>query len=68
MNKSKYLLFQTNTLHYLTDGTAKLMIPIKKKIFYAPVFLVLKCLTNSSDENIFRHIIKGYENDLYFKG
>ncbi|XP_050544143.1 DNA-directed RNA polymerase I subunit RPA2 isoform X2 [Daktulosphaira vitifoliae] len=58
----------TNTLHYLTDGTAKLMIPIKKKIFYAPVFLILKCLTNSSDENIFRHIIKGYEDDLYFKG
>ncbi|XP_050434808.1 DNA-directed RNA polymerase I subunit RPA2 [Adelges cooleyi] len=58
----------TNTLHYLTDGTAKLMIPIKKKIFYAPVFLILKCLTNNSDENIFRHIIKGHEDDLYFKG
>ncbi|XP_060854584.1 DNA-directed RNA polymerase I subunit RPA2 [Rhopalosiphum padi] len=56
----------TNNLHYLTNGTAKLMIPIKKRVFYAPIILIMKCLTYSSDEFIFRHIIKGHEDDLYF--
>lgn len=42
------------------------MIPIKKRVFYTPIFLIIKCLTNSSDEFIFKHIIKGHENDLYF--
>lgn len=42
------------------------MIAVKKRVFYLPIFLILKCLTNSSDELIFRHIIKGYEDDLYF--
>jgi len=42
------------------------MIQIKKRVFYLPVILILKCLTNSSDECIFRHIIEGHEDDLYF--
>jgi len=42
------------------------MIPINKRIFYSPIFLILKCLTNGSDEFIFRHVIKGHEDDLYF--
>jgi len=42
------------------------MIPINKRVFYAPIFLIIRCLINSSDEFIFRHIVKGHEDDLYF--
>lgn len=42
------------------------MIPIRKRIFYAPIFLIIKTLIDSSDEFIFKHIIKGYEENLYF--
>lgn len=62
-----FFCFQSNTLHFLTNSTAKLMIPINKRVFYAPIFLIIRCLINSSDEFIFRHIVKGHENDLYFK-
>lgn len=61
-------LLQNNVLHFLTDGTAKLMISHKKSLYYVPIILIMKCLVDYTDGTIFEHIIAGYENDLYFKG
>lgn len=61
------LIFQNNVLHFLTDGTAKLMISFRKNLFYAPVFLIMKSLVNYDDILIFQYVIKGFEFDGYFK-
>ncbi|XP_047106984.1 DNA-directed RNA polymerase I subunit RPA2 isoform X1 [Schistocerca piceifrons] len=57
-----------NVLHYVTDGTAKLMFSARKNLYYAPVVLILKSLLDVTDEYIYQQLIKGYEDDLYYKG
>lgn len=56
----------SNVLHYLSNGTAKLAISQMKSIFYVPVCLLLKMLTNYTDEIIYEKLIKNYENDQYY--
>ncbi|KAG5670198.1 hypothetical protein PVAND_000476 [Polypedilum vanderplanki] len=56
-----------NVLHYLKNGTAKLMISHRKILSYLPVILVLKCLANYSDKKIFQDLLSGHEDDLYYK-
>ncbi|XP_046672556.1 DNA-directed RNA polymerase I subunit RPA2 [Homalodisca vitripennis] len=57
-----------NVLHFVTDGTAKLMISHRRTLYYTPIMLILRCLTDASDESVFKTIMAGYEDDLYFKG
>ncbi|XP_011302385.1 DNA-directed RNA polymerase I subunit RPA2 [Fopius arisanus] len=57
-----------NTLHYVTDGTAKLMFTHKKILYYVPIILMLKSLIDVSDKYIYDALIAGCENDLYYKG
>ncbi|KAK0089132.1 hypothetical protein PV325_008989 [Microctonus aethiopoides] len=57
-----------NTLHYVTNGTAKLMFSHKKVLYYIPIILMLKCLINVSDKYIYDALIAGCEDDLYYKG
>ena len=56
-----------NVLHFLKNGTAKFMFSHKKLLSYIPVILLLKALVNHSDEKIYKDLIAGYENDLYYK-
>lgn len=63
----QYMTFQNNTLHYVNDGTAKLMFIHKKRLYYMPLCLVFKCLLNVTDVYIYKKLTQGYENDLYFK-
>lgn len=57
-----------NVLHFVMDGTAKLMFSHQATLFYAPIMLILKCLSDASDEYFFKTIMDGYDDDLYFKG
>ncbi|KAL0271895.1 UNVERIFIED_CONTAM: hypothetical protein PYX00_005060 [Menopon gallinae] len=56
-----------NTLHYVNDGTAKLMFIYRKRLYYMPLCLVFKCLLNVTDVYIYKKVTQGYDNDLYFK-
>ncbi|XP_053675721.1 DNA-directed RNA polymerase I subunit RPA2 [Anopheles nili] len=56
-----------NVLHYLTTGTAKLMINVHKALTFLPVIMVLKALCNYSDNEIYRKLIVGFEDDQYYK-
>ncbi|CAH0385289.1 unnamed protein product [Bemisia tabaci] len=58
---------KNNVLHFVTDGTAKLMFTHRKMIFFAPVMLIMKALLDCSDEHIFNHIMSGFQDNLYFK-
>ncbi|KAF7272577.1 hypothetical protein GWI33_014650 [Rhynchophorus ferrugineus] len=55
-----------NVLHYVTDGTAKLMFSNNKVLYYAPLCLLLKSLCNYTDQYIYQKLIKGFEDDLYY--
>ncbi|XP_034256310.1 DNA-directed RNA polymerase I subunit RPA2 [Thrips palmi] len=57
-----------NALHYVTDGTAKLRIALRRNLYYIPVVLIIKCLADVTDEFIYDQIMAGHEDDLYFKG
>ncbi|KAJ8668817.1 hypothetical protein QAD02_000076 [Eretmocerus hayati] len=57
----------TNTLHYVTDGSAKLMFTHKKVLYYVPLILMLKCLMNVSDKYIYNALTAGCDNDLYYQ-
>uniref|UniRef100_A0A182Y5R7 DNA-directed RNA polymerase subunit beta n=1 Tax=Anopheles stephensi TaxID=30069 RepID=A0A182Y5R7_ANOST len=56
-----------NVLHYLTNGTAKLMINISKGLSFIPVMMILKALGNHSDNEIYRKLVDGFEDDQYYK-
>lgn len=57
----------TNVLHFLHNGTAKMMFSHRKVLSYLPVMLLLKSLMSYSDEKIFKDLIAGFEGDLYYK-
>ena len=48
-----------NVLHFVTTGTCKFMFNVGKELFFIPVVMVLKCLSNQSDKQIFDHLIAG---------
>lgn len=56
------------TLHYLNNGTAKLCFGVNKQVFFVPIVLILKGLLDVSDKYIYDVMIKGREDDTYFKG
>lgn len=58
--------FQTNVLHYITNGTAKFMFTYRKTFSFIPVVLLLKSLKNCTDEYIYQQLIAGYEDDQYY--
>lgn len=57
-----------NTLHYVTDGSAKLMFVHRKVLYYTPLILILKCLIDVSDIFIYNALMAGCEDDLYYRG
>ncbi|XP_066246685.1 DNA-directed RNA polymerase I subunit RPA2 [Euwallacea similis] len=56
----------TNVLHFITDGSAKLMFSHQKMIYYAPLCLLLKCLCDYTDQYIYQKLIQGCADDLYY--
>uniref|UniRef100_A0A8D8Q5L7 DNA-directed RNA polymerase n=1 Tax=Cacopsylla melanoneura TaxID=428564 RepID=A0A8D8Q5L7_9HEMI len=56
-----------NVLHFVTNGSARLMFSHKRSMYYAPVILLFKCLMDKSDEYIFQHLMRGNKSDQYFK-
>ncbi|XP_064213291.1 DNA-directed RNA polymerase I subunit RPA2 [Tribolium castaneum] len=56
----------TNVLHFVTDGTAKLMFSYKKVLYYTPLVLILKCLCDYCDQFIYQKLIQGYQHDSYY--
>ncbi|KAH9496230.1 DNA-directed RNA polymerase I subunit RPA2 [Bulinus truncatus] len=58
----------TLTLHYLNNGTAKLSFGVMKEVFFIPIVLVLKGLLDVSEKFIADELIKGREEDTFYKG
>ncbi|KAF6208467.1 hypothetical protein GE061_016923, partial [Apolygus lucorum] len=56
-----------NVLHFVNDGSVRVMFSYMKSMYYAPLILIIKCLVDVSDEAIFKKIVEGYEDDLYMK-
>ncbi|EDR12738.1 uncharacterized protein LACBIDRAFT_246569 [Laccaria bicolor S238N-H82] len=53
----------TNTLHYLSNGSAMLRFSWRKQEYVIPIMLVLKALVGASDKEIFEGVImQDYEN------
>lgn len=57
-----------NVLHFLTDGTVKVMFARKKVLYYVPLILMIKCITNYSDQFIFNRLMQGFEEDTHYAG
>lgn len=57
---------QTNVLHFVTDGSSKLMFSYQRMLYYAPLCLVLKSLCDYADQYIYQKLIEGCEDDLYY--
>lgn len=55
-----------NVLHYLNNGTCKLMFSHMKMLTYVPICLILKCLRDWSDEAIYNRLKRGQEHDRYY--
>lgn len=56
-----------NVLHFLNNGTAKIMFSHQKALSYVPVMLILKSLVNYTDEKIYKELVNGFESDQYYK-
>ncbi|CAH0721281.1 unnamed protein product, partial [Brenthis ino] len=55
-----------NVLHFLQNGTCKLMFSHRKVMYYAPLILIMKCLIDCPDHYIYRLLLNGKKNDLYY--
>ncbi|XP_074659731.1 DNA-directed RNA polymerase I subunit RPA2-like [Tubulanus polymorphus] len=55
-------------LHYLMNGTAVLCFAQSKEQFYIPIIYVLKALIDVPDQFIYSELIKGKEDDAFYKG
>ncbi|KAI6100213.1 hypothetical protein F5141DRAFT_1009448 [Pisolithus sp. B1] len=53
----------TNTLHYLSNGSAMLRFSWRKQEYVIPIMLILKALIGASDREIFEYVVmQDYEN------
>ncbi|CAK1540944.1 unnamed protein product [Leptosia nina] len=55
-----------NVLHFLQNGSCKLMFSHRKVMYYAPMLLIIKCLVDWPDHYIYRLLLHGKKNDLYY--
>lgn len=56
-----------NVLHYLVNGSAKLMFSIKRSLSFVPLVMLLKAFSNYTDNEIFKRLAAGFENNQYYK-
>ena len=58
-----------NVLHFVSTGSAKMMLNVGRELFFVPIVMVLKCLSNRSDAYIYDQLIAGTDpDDHYYKG
>ncbi|XP_066467946.1 DNA-directed RNA polymerase I subunit RPA2 [Tiliqua scincoides] len=55
------------TLHYLESGAVMVNFIYQKELFFLPLGFVLKALVGFSDFQIFQELIKGKEEDTFYK-
>ncbi|KAL7753220.1 hypothetical protein RI367_000995 [Sorochytrium milnesiophthora] len=56
---------QSNTLHYLTDGSCMFRFAYRKQEFLIPAMLILRALVNVSDKQIFDAIVQGNSSNTF---
>ncbi|XP_072029490.1 LOW QUALITY PROTEIN: DNA-directed RNA polymerase I subunit RPA2-like [Amphiura filiformis] len=56
------------TMHYLNNGTATLSFAYQKEIFFIPLILILKALIDTTDQHIYKELLKGRENNTFYIG
>ncbi|KAM6178697.1 DNA-directed RNA polymerase I subunit RPA2 isoform 1-T1 [Rhynchocyon petersi] len=54
-------------LHYVENGTVMLNFIYRKELFFLPLGFALKALVSFSDYQIFQELIKGKEDDSFFR-
>ncbi|XP_013907831.1 PREDICTED: DNA-directed RNA polymerase I subunit RPA2 isoform X1 [Thamnophis sirtalis] len=55
------------TLHYLDSGSVMVNFIYQKELFFIPLGFLLKALVGFSDFQIFQELIKGKEDDTFYK-
>ncbi|XP_052246155.1 DNA-directed RNA polymerase I subunit RPA2-like [Dreissena polymorpha] len=55
-------------LHYLSNGTAQLCFYNKNQVYFAPIIIILKGLVSLPDRHIYEELVKGKEDDSFYKG
>uniref|UniRef100_A0A8D2B421 DNA-directed RNA polymerase n=1 Tax=Sciurus vulgaris TaxID=55149 RepID=A0A8D2B421_SCIVU len=64
--KGEYSAVNMN-LHYLENGTVMLNFIYRKELFFLPLGFALKALVSFPDYQIFQELIKGKEDDSFFR-
>ncbi|GLH02551.1 DNA-directed RNA polymerase I subunit RPA2 [Gryllus bimaculatus] len=59
---------RNNVLHYVTDGSARFMLMLKRSQYFLPLVLIMKALVDVSDMYIFQKLMAGQEDNQYLKG
>lgn len=54
-------------LHYLNNGTARLRLIYMRQIVFLPIVMILKALCDSTDQYIYKELIKGRTDDTYYQ-
>jgi len=62
------VLCQMIVLHYLSHGAAYLSFTYHKRVYLAPIILILKALKSECDKYIFDRLMAGQEDDTYYRG
>ncbi|XP_048486475.1 DNA-directed RNA polymerase I subunit RPA2 [Plutella xylostella] len=55
-----------NVLHFLQNGGCKIMFSHRKIMYYAPLLLIMKCLVDYPDHEIYNILLQGHTDDLYY--
>uniref|UniRef100_A0A670Y9P1 DNA-directed RNA polymerase n=1 Tax=Pseudonaja textilis TaxID=8673 RepID=A0A670Y9P1_PSETE len=55
------------TLHYLDSGSVMVNFIYQKELFFIPLGFLLKALVGFSDFQIFQELVKGKEDDTFYK-
>ncbi|WAQ94633.1 RPA2-like protein [Mya arenaria] len=55
-------------LHYLSNGSSQLCFYNKNQVYFAPIVIILKGLVSMPDKYIYDELVKGKEDDSFYKG
>jgi DNA-directed RNA polymerase I subunit RPA2 len=57
-----------NVLHYVTTGTARFMFAYNRELFFVPVIMLLKCIKDVTDAELYKELMVGAGDDPYRRG
>ena len=55
-----------NVVHFVTTGTAKFMFNVGRELFFIPVIMILKMLSNRSDAYIYEQLCAGADSEDHY--